>query len=165
MLSKLATDMSRRLYNINLSELKILSVAEGEAKLSARADLERFVTRTQSRLYLPRVPFKTVDNDLLERADDRHAVHLGRRPYLKLKLQLQAPGLSPGKPVIESFGEARLAHFEARYQPAGGGHLFTYQFQQRVKDAEGGDRELLLGFSKQYLECRRKMFSLRREDQ
>lgn len=159
---RMATRLSRLLYNIALSGLEVVSVADGEARLRAKADLTRFVTRTDTRLYLPRVPFRVLESDLLERAKDELPIYLESRPFLEMKLSLTAPGFAPGKASAVTMGAAALARFEAAYQPAGQAHQLTYRFQQQAKHFTGQEKTAFLSFASAYLQGRQRMFGLRR---
>lgn len=163
MLSKLATRLSRLFYNIELRDLKLLATAEDHARFQARVDLEQFLVRSQNRLYLPRIPFRTVSNDLLERSRDGHPLFLGSRPYLTMQIKLSTPGYSSGGAATEEFNLPMVASFSAQMKPSAGGYQVSYRFQQSKKQFEGPGRVAFLGFCKQYLNARRKMFVLRRE--
>ena len=161
----LSRRLSQDFYNLTLKELKLVALRPDHAELSADADLTGFVVRSSRRLYLPRIPFRTVKGDILERAKDTHAIYLKRRGNLSLRLALSAPGYAVTETTVaHRFGSDDLVLFSSQLASKGSEVVVTYGFQQHKKHYQrGSGRAEFLSFCKRYMQGRRQMYALKKK--
>ncbi|MEM1041473.1 MAG: transglutaminase domain-containing protein [Bacteroidota bacterium] len=157
-LSVAATEPLRKL---SLDHFIPLDVGPDAATFSAVADLSDFVVASPTRRYVPHTPFRTVDPDVMERAEDDYALYFSGRPHLRLTLDLETPDFAAAEERVEVGGSGPL-HFEAALSaPEAGRTRIEYAFHHRAKRLSGDSKAQYLAAAGQYLDARRGMFILR----
>lgn len=132
---------------------------------TAHADLSKLIINSRTKTYLPKVPFESIDNDLLDRESDTLGVYLGNRQFTRLTINLTAPGLdasgdklSIGDKKISSWMTAALAPAENNVVRA------EYEIARRAKVYLNEERAGFLEFCRNFLKGKKDMFVFQSKD-
>ena len=156
-LSGVAGDL---LYKIRLIGLEPVSEGPRERVYRARADLSQFVVASPTKRYLPLTPFRAVDADAGERADDALPIRTADRANVRLRLDI-ASGWVPDATDRTIGDPAGPVWFRANAASGEGGSLVEYDFRQRTRRFPGADRDAYLSLAADYLGSRRDVITFR----
>jgi hypothetical protein len=158
--------INARLYQIALSETRFESSTEEATVCSASVDLRRFLVRSPSQIYVPRIPFKVLDRAVLDRTKDAQPIYLQLADHVSLRLVLDAPGFRAAAGDGEAriaWGEPENASFTSERSSEGSRQIFTAFYREHRRVFEGKDRGEFLAFAKRFLAARGKMAVLEKE--
>ncbi len=131
---------------------------------SAHADLSKLLISSTTKTYLPKIPFESIDSDLLDRGEDEYGIYFKYLHRTKLTLRINAPGFEvSGDPL--KLGRHDVSWAEADLQKDGSnGVEVVFHYGRVAKDMEGTVREEYLDFCKKYLKSKKAMFIFARKD-
>ena len=156
-LSGVAGDL---LYKIRLMGLEPVSEGPRERVYHARADLSQFVVASPTKRYLPLTPFRAVDADAGQRADDALPIRTADRANVRLRLDI-ASGWVPDA-TDRTIGDPEgPVWFRANAASGEGGSQVEYDFRQRTRRFAGADRDAYLALADAYLGSRRDVITFR----
>ena len=160
----LSSVAGEQLYKIRLSAIGAAD-HEGDAwRFVARADLSQFVIASPTKRYLPATPFRAVDADVRERADDALPIYTPARPNVRLALDVVGDGWA-AEPERVALGHADgPVRFAREVAAAGGATRVVYDFRQRTRRLLGDDRAAYLDVADAYLGARREVVTFRRPE-
>lgn len=156
---------TERLHKIALDGFSLSDESSREATFTAVADLADFVVSSPTRRYVPKTPFRTVDAEVMERADDAYALYFGDRPHFRLALELGTDGFTAVDDSLrigEAPGNRAALAYDARLRGSTEGPVrIEYVFRQGTKHAEGEVKRRYLDAAREYLQARTDMFIFR----
>lgn len=125
--------------------------------LTAKADLSTFIISSTEKKYIPQVPFKMLDNNILEREQDSLPLYFMYRNYLILNIELDTKGFNT-KPTSLKYqvGNTNLLSAECT---SGANGLLRMHCEMK-KDGTiyaGSQKQQMLEYSKQFLASKKLM--------
>ena len=157
---------TERLHKIGLDHFALKEEGDRSATFTAVADLSGFIVASPTRRYVPKTPFRVVDAEVMERAEDAYALYFGDRPHFRLTLELEAAGFSASEDSLRIGEQLESPDLPFAYDArlvgnAEGPVRIEYVFRQGVKRAEGEAKRRYLGAARDYLQARSDMFIFR----
>lgn len=150
-------------YKISIDYFAPKDRNEDSITFNATADLSRFVIPSPKRMYVPQTPFILLDNDILEREADEHAIYFAEAFRARMNLHLETPGHQPKAQPIR-IGSGAGASFSAKPIISQNVLEVNYDITLPNKKVEGTGKARLLGFCKDYFRQKRNLFALERID-
>jgi hypothetical protein len=159
-LSEMVTSQFQK---ISFDYFEFDSLGEDAITFTAVADLTDFIIASPTRKYLPQMPFRIIDPEILDRAEDTLAIFNPFRLRMGISLDLEAPGFSP-QPTSLAIGEQRPALFNAAMKPGTAGRIqIDYDIAEYDKEMSGQSRERYLDFCRSFLKSKKNMFILNKQ--
>jgi hypothetical protein len=159
-LSELVTSQFQK---ISFDYFEFDSLEEDAITFTAVADLTDFIIASPTRKYLPQMPFRIIDPEILDRVDDTLAIFNPFRLRIGITLDLEAPGFAP-QPTSLAIGEQRPAYFSAAMKPGTAGRIqIDYDIAEYDKEMSGQSRERYLDFCRSFLKSKKNMFILNKQ--
>ena len=132
---------------------------------TAHADLSKLIINSRTKTYLPKVPFESIDNDLLERENDALGVYFNNRQYTRLTINLTAPGLDASGDNMAIGDKNIRSWMTAALTPAGNDVVRAeYEIARRAKVYLNEERTGFLNFCREFLKGKKDMFVFEAKD-
>ncbi len=158
--NRLSNMVTSHFYKISLDYFERDSVGEDFVIFNARADISDFLIASTTKKYLPVIPFRSIEADILDRKEDRWPITTDVKETLELRMILDIDGYLVEKTSF-AFGDDRLASFSSSINLTEDGRaLVDYRFRQVSGLYEGDAREGYLDFCREYLKSKKQMFIL-----
>ena len=158
--NRLSNMVTSHFYKISLDYFERDSVGEDFVIFNARADISDFLIASTTKKYLPVIPFRSIEADILDRKEDRWPITTDVKETLELRMILDIDGYLVEKTSF-AFGDDRLASFSSSINLTEDGRaLVDYRCRQVSGLYEGDAREGYLDFCREYLKSKKQMFIL-----
>jgi len=159
--SYLRRKFERLLPKLGLDQFHLIREDKDAVVFEARADLSDFVVVTDQNLYVSSTPFQAVSSELLEREKDPHAVAVAGPERYRLEVKLSGPGLEakPDQILLSGPGETR---YRATSSGLPGSVKLEFAYDQPYRLVPSGARTDFLKFCSEYLQSKRRLFTIQR---
>ena len=156
----LSNMLNSHLYKISLDYFTRDSVGEDFVTFTANADLSNFLIASTAKKYLPAMPFRTIEADVLERKDDLWPITTNLQETIEMRMVLDLQGLSIEEKQV-AFGDETHASFASSINLSeDGSALVNYRLWQASGLCEGDAKSQFLDFCQEYLKSKKQMFIL-----
>lgn len=153
----LSTLISRSFQKIKIDSLTITGNSDSEMTLSAYADLSSFIISSPLKKYVPHIPFRLLDNDMMERGTDSQPIYLDNRSNYKLQIELDMKGLNSTTEQFK-FGSSATSFLSGSLTTSQGKAMFNYEYCLPFKKYELEEKRRLLELCKQAFSAKKNMF-------
>ncbi len=161
-LSNMLTGQFRKL---SLDYFEYSGSTDTSITFTAHADLSKLIINSRTKTYLPKVPFESIDNDLLDRENDALGVYLSNRQYTRLTINLTAPGLDASGDDLSIGGKEIRSWMTASLSPTENNVVRAeYEFAHRAKVYLNEERTGFLEFCRDFLKGKKDMFVFQAKD-
>lgn len=157
--NRLARIVTPNFQKISFDNFKVVERQDTIAIFTAEADLSHFIISSTAKKYIPNIPFRTVDSDVLDRAKDSFALYLGWRDNLVLSIDLAIPGYTAETSSV-SLGDMQTAGFTASATPTGDRVQLSYRYVQQAREFSPDSKQQFLAFCRDYFKTKKNMFVL-----
>ncbi|HJW73519.1 MAG TPA: hypothetical protein VJ486_11875 [Geothrix sp.] len=161
--NKLSNSINQHLFKLSLDQFTLEREFPDAMEFKAVASLDEFLVKSPTRTYLPQIPFKTHEADLLKRKEDLYPIDVNIKPWIQLRIDLVGVGLQL-KPALVQLGDPTTEAFEAKSVLTDKGARFSYEtrpFEDYFADAA---KTSYLEFFAKYLLQRHSMFAITRSN-
>ena len=164
-------DLENYLSNLITSHFQKLSLdyftfeSESDTTItfSAVADMHEFVIPTAAKAYLPQMPFKIVDAEVLKREGDTLGIYHEERQIVAVKIDLDVAGYKL-KPDAVTIGDGAPARYSASAAGGAAGRIeLRYEMERGEKTMGGEAKDKYIAFCKEVLKSKKNMFVLTKE--
>ena len=156
----LQSTVAMNLYQIYLDKFSLVSEDARSLTVSARADLSKFVVSSGTKCYVPRLPFMTIDNDILERTSDSFPVYFSTQIGMRLELKIKTTGFSIQSDTQTIGRDDAGFSFTSIATHSNDGVTLRYEYSRNLKYLEGRQKQEFLIFHREYLKSKKTMFVL-----
>jgi len=161
--NELSEMVSTALYKIGLDNFRQTSDSEESLTLAADADLSRFVIASTDRQYIPQTAFILVSNEMFKREQDTLPIYAGNRMWLRLAIDLDAPGVAALADSV-AYGDNTVTAYRAVAESGDNRVALAYEYFRPTKDLIGSSRKEFLDVLQWYKSRKNEMFILSREE-
>ena len=156
----LSNMLTSHFYKISLDYFEVDTVGEDFVRFNAKADLSDFLIASTTKRYIPAMPFRTLEADVLERQEDEWPVATGIQETIEMRMMLDVGGFSIEPKAIE-VGDEEHASFASSIDMAEDGTaLVTYRLWQSSGLYERESKGRFLEFCQDFLKSKKQMFIL-----
>lgn len=155
--SYLARIVTEDFQKISLDSFSVVKDNNNEMVISAHADLSSFVISSTEKKYIPQVPFRMIDNDIIEREKDTLPMFFRLRNHIHLVLDIDLKGMT-AKPSSLSYRCADMDYLSSSFSPTTGGRAtLDCEMRKSGKFYSGEHKKQLIEYAKQFLSARKAM--------
>ena len=151
-----------RLKNIEFSDFELVEKNDTSLSLAATSDLAKCIFKTDQKIYLPRIPFALIGNDIIHRAEDDFPIFPGPPNNIRLDIRLSA---FPGLPVVDSLTVCRddVARLVSSIDIDSESNLHFMAAYNRTKIIlENESRQEFVDFCRDFLNSNNDMYIVKR---
>lgn len=157
--NKLSRIVTPNFQKISFDNFELVERQDTIAIFTAEADLSHFIIASTAKKYIPNIPFRTVESDILEREKDSFALYLPWRDNLVLSIDLATPGYAAETASV-SLGNMQTTGFTASATSASDRVQLHYRYVQNTREFSSGSKQQFLAFCKDYFKTKKNMFVL-----
>lgn len=157
--NKLSRIVTPNFQKISFDNFELVERQDTIAVFTAEADLSHFIIASTAKKYIPNIPFRTVESDILEREKDSFALYLPWRDNLVLSIDLATPGYTVETASL-SLGNMQTTGFTASATSASDRVQLRYRYVQNAREFSSGSKQQFLAFCKDYFKTKKNMFVL-----
>jgi hypothetical protein len=162
-LSNLVTEY---LYQISIDGFVFNKKTDRFITFDALADMSKFIVSTGSKIYIPKSPFNTVDNKILDRNEDDLPLYFDDRDHIRMLVGFKADSRLNSPDSLSVMSSDGGAFLRSSITPGDSSIAFLeYEYSRYNRYAEHEDKERLIGFFGECLDHRNEMFIIERGDQ
>jgi hypothetical protein len=159
----LQEEIASHIAQIRLDQFKPVSESSDALILQARADISSFIVSSTGKQYVPKVPFVTINGDVLERKSDHYPVWIGEPLILRCRIVLQAHGWSTVADTFQILSPSNRDSYQAFSSQQGNNIIFDYAYTQIDRMYEDSSREAFFSFYADFMKQRKSMFIISRK--
>lgn len=156
----LSNMLTGHFHKLSLDYFELDTVQDGLVTFTAQADMSDFLISSTTKKYVPGMPFRTVDAEILEREKDSYGIWTGLQETIRVNMRLDI-GDYAIEPKELSVGDAGSALFLSSISVAeDGAALVSYQLSQKSSIMSAESKTKYLDFCKNLLKNKKSMFVL-----
>ncbi len=159
----LSENISSLLYKIGLENFQQVNDSGESLTMSADADLSRFIVASTDHRYIPQTAFILASNDMFKREQDTLPIYASSRSWLRLTIDLEAPGVTASADSAV-YRDSAVAAYRAIAE-TGNDHIgLVYEYCRPTKDLAGSNRQKFMDVMQWYKSQKNEMFIISREE-
>lgn len=156
----LSNMLNAHFHKLSLDYFELDTVQDGMVTFTAQADISDFLISSTAKKYVPGMPFRTVDAEILEREKDTWGIWTGLQETIVVNMRLDV-GTYTIEPKEYSVGDGESALFSSSIAAAeDGAALVRYQLSQKSSVMNAGSKSKYIDFCKNLLKSKKSMFVL-----
>ncbi len=155
--NSLSAIVTPNFHKIAFDNFVLQSRSDTAITLTADANLSSFIIASPTKKYIPHLPFRTVDTELIERDQDSLDLYLSFRDNYALTINLEIKGYA-SEPAQIAMGDMATTGFTASAQKSDSGMVLKYRYSQHTKVFAREKKKEFISFCKDVLKAKKNMF-------
>lgn len=150
--------ITSQIQNISVSDVHQDSTGSGDSVFKFSADLTRFIIKSPTKMYIPKIPFLLFKGSIMDRVSDSQSLFVNIPQELTLNLDLKLSKMTQANP--EFLLESENTRFWSQVSQNGDQFSFTSQWKTGSYLFEGNEKSNYLMFIRDWLKNKNQLFTL-----
>lgn len=150
--------VTSQIQNISVSDIHQDSSETGDSVFRFSADLTKYIIKSPTKIYIPKIPFLLFKGSIMDRVSDPQSLFVNFPQELTLNLDLKLSKMTQANPQF--LLESENTRFWSQVSQNGDQFSFTSQWKTGSYLYEGKEKSNYLMFIREWLKNKNQLFTL-----